>query len=64
MATVCKDVKPCVMHDGQYRLVARSEIMAAKCLALRWKIISETKVWPAVHSVRGTVANDFICIGW
>ena len=25
-------VKPCAMYDGQYRFVAKSEIMAAKCI--------------------------------
>ena len=39
-------VKPCAMYDGQYRFVAKSEIMAAKCIDEKL-YISETKVRPA-----------------
>ena len=49
-------IKPGGMYDGQYRLVAKSEIMAAKCLDEK-KYISEIKVRPAVHSMRGAVAS-------
>ena len=53
-------VKPCVMYNGQYRLLAKSEIMVAKC----WDYyISEIKVRPAIHSVRGAVANVWNTVG-
>ena len=42
------------MYDGQYRLVAESEIMAAKCLDEKLHIRNKS----FIHSVRGPVAND------
>ena len=48
-------VKPCEMHERQYRLVPESEILAAKCLGENF--LSEIKVRPVIHSVRGPVAN-------
>ena len=41
-------VKPCEMHKRQYRLVAESEILAAKCLGENF--LSEIKVRPALHN--------------
>ena len=41
-------VKPCEMHERQYRLVAEFEILAAKCLGENF--LSEIKVRPVRHS--------------
>ena len=49
-------VKSCGIYDGQYRLVAESEIMVAKS-AKQKNYLSEMKVRPVMHSVRGPVAN-------